>query len=107
MNKGISETMLLVGELAHKLKVSSIKDLPGPWIHSVDDKWIIAVNGKQTRQEVIPQGTMGATIEPYHMAVWCNGWLAGIISPAGGWFASGDAANEDNFISLLKEKIAQ
>lgn len=66
------------------------------------DPWIVVCNGTMEAVKVEPEGTMGADLPPVHLAVFYNGWLADILNPAGGWFAAGEGANEDNFIEAMR-----
>lgn len=66
--------------------------------------WRVVINGTEADHEVaLSDECMGATVPPVHMAVFWNGWLAGILNPAGGVLAAGEAANEDTFIAAMKE----
>jgi len=47
----------------------------------------------------------GKTHDPIHCAVLYNGWLAGVFSPAGGWIAAGEGANENTFIAACKAQF--
>jgi hypothetical protein len=98
----LTTAFCLVSELAGKMGVKSIKDLGKPWEYRIDDKWEIAVNGMNTVQEVKSPKNMGATLQPYHMAVFHNGWLAALLTPFGGTFLND---SEDEFISAVEAKI--
>lgn len=95
-----------IAELAHVLGVRNIKAFPGAWYRRIDDKWEVATNGHDKPIDVEPPGCMKATIDPYHTAVWYNGWLAGLMTPFGGIIAAGEGANEDTFIAALDKAIA-
>ena len=97
-----SEAFMEAGDWAYKQGARNIKALPGAWVGKVDENWMIAVNGHAEEVKCEPEGTMGADIPPYSMAVWWNGWLAGIFNAAGGAMAAGELANEDTFIAALK-----
>lgn len=72
------------------------------WERKVDDKWYVAVNGKGEVGKVTPEGSMEIDLQPYYVAVWYNGWLAGLFHPAaGGMIAAGEGANEDTLIAAL------
>lgn len=83
--------------LAERLGVEAISTLPGCWEVQVDERWWFAVNG---HREPIAC-SKGPTVPPVHVYVEFNGWPAGILSPAGGEFAAGAAANADAFIAAL------
>jgi len=93
-------------QLGLLLGVRNIKDFEGAWVQKVDEQWTFAINGKDETLEVRPDETMGARLKFGHAAIWFNGWLAGIITPYGGEFAAGSAANEDTFIAALDAAIA-
>lgn len=103
----ICEMFDKIVQLGLKHGVSNLKDYPSAWIHKVDDQWTLALNGKDNELPVEPEGTMGISrLEPFHAAVWYNGWPAGILYPYGGEFAAGEGANEDTFIEALDRAIA-
>lgn len=108
MDQEITVVAEKVFELAHVLGVANINKLPGAWVHDVDERWRIAVNGHNEPLTVEATKThMEATIDPYCFAVWCNGWLAGLMSPFDGILAAGEAANEDALIAALDECISR
>lgn len=103
----LSEAYLVVVELGLLLGVKDVKDLPGPWILIIDPHWTIAMNGKDEPVDVdLGEASMGMTnLKPYEMAIWFNGWLAGILTPVDGIICHGEAGNEDNFIRDVKRRI--
>lgn len=91
-------------ELCNALGVRDINQLPGAWTYQVDSQWRVAVNGQDHDVEIASNDDfMGATLPPYHIAVWLNGWLAGLMSPFDGIIA---ADKEDEFIAVLEKAIA-
>ena len=99
MNQGeISQAFAIVTDLAKALGVAEINKIPGCWEHQIDDLWHITINGHREPYDGLP---------PYHMAVRFNGWPAGVLNPFYGVIASGEAANEDDFISAVKAAISQ
>lgn len=96
------EYLELVPRLAIALGAAPISDV---WMHQLDEDWWIAINGGGQAAEAAPPDAMSATIEPYHMAVWYNGWLAGLLSPTGGVLAAGRGANEATFTAALKAAL--
>jgi hypothetical protein len=95
-------------ELAQVLNVTNINRLPGAWIYDVGKAWKIAVNGRQQDVDIPNDGVcMGATIPPYHLAIWYNGWLAGLMSPFDGILAAGSGANEETLIAALEAEIGR
>ena len=40
-------------------------------------------------------------LQTYTVAVWYQGWLAGLFTPFGGVFAAGEGANEDTFLAAI------
>lgn len=101
----ICEMFSKVCDLGCALGVVDLVSRPGAWVHKVDERWIFAVNPHDETLEVTPEGTMGCSVPFGHVAVWYNGWLAGIFAPNGGEFAAGDGANEDTFITALDSAI--
>jgi hypothetical protein len=99
----ILEIMGTIIELFWAHDMANIKDLPGAAEIKIDDKWYIAANGHDVEVEVIPKGTMGAKLPPYHFAVWYLGWIAGIFNPCGGEFIGGLA--EDEFCAAVQKHI--
>ena len=104
----IPEVLTLVAELAFKLGVQNIKDLPGCWEHQVDDSWWIAVNGhhEAIRCSDNSETGMAAEVPPYHVYVTYHGWAAGIVGPAGGIIVGGDGANENRLCAALRAAIS-
>jgi hypothetical protein len=96
-----------MAQLAIALGVTNLKDREGAWVHQVDDQWTIAINGKDHDVEVRPDGSMGATLQPFHAVVFYNGWLASLLNPYGGEFVAGSAANENTFIEAIDRAIAK
>lgn len=103
----IIEAFYLVSQLALKDGVSPLNTRTDCWVRKIDDQWTIAVNGTKAQLTCEPEGTMGAAIEPYHMAVWYGGWLAGLLSPYDGVLAAGSAANEETFVAALRTELAR
>src|SRR5262245_31738092 len=94
----VSIAFVAVADLAAALGVSNINRLPGCWEYDVDEQWRIALNGHEQPTKC----ERGMAVAPFHCYVEFNGWPAGELSPYGGYFAVGDAANEDAFIEALK-----
>lgn len=92
-----------IAELCLARGIENIKDMPGACYLRVDDQWELAVNGHKEDVKCEPSGTMGATIPPFHAAVWFNGWLAGFVAPFGGCLAAGEAANEDTLTAAIQK----
>lgn len=103
----LSEAYCVVVELGLLLGVKDIKDLPGAWVQVIDPHWTIAMNGTNNPVDVdLGEGSMGITnLKPVEMAIWFNGWLAGILTPVDGVICAGEAGNEDNFIRDVKRRI--
>jgi len=95
----------LVAELAGQLKVSKINQLPGAWVCQVDRLWVVAANGHREPVRAEPDGCMAADLRPFEMAVWFNGWLAGLFTPSDGFVCVGAAGNEDELIRALLARI--
>jgi len=94
---GIPEAFLKICELGHALGMRNIKDLPGCWEHQVDDHWWIATNAH--RESI--RCSKDIEVPSCSTYIEFNGWPAGIITPAGGQIAAGEAANEDAFLAAL------
>ncbi len=85
-----------------------ISKLDGALVMKIDENWTIAMNGHRKAVDVPPEdGLMGCSVLPFEMAVFWNGWLAGIVSGAGGELAAGDLANEDTLCDALADAIAR
>lgn len=107
MTEEMSITFMKIGELSYKLGVRDLYKLPGAWIHKLDENWILAVNGKDRKVIAKPEGCMMCDIPPYHVAVWWNGWIAGIFNAYQGQIAAGTEANEDALIAALDKAIEE
>lgn len=89
----------LVAEIAERLGVSGIDQMPGLWQHKIDDRWTVKVNG---------HGHEIGSVPPYHMLVEFNGWTAGLVHPLrGGIIGAGALANEDTFIEALQKRLRE
>lgn len=92
--------------LTAALKVEGISALPGAWIHQVDEVWGIAINPHDGPVSIPADGhKFGATVPPFSVFVWFNGWPAGIVDASGGVIAAGVSANEDTFCTALDNAI--
>ncbi len=93
----VPECFNKIAELAIKLGVAPLNQLPGCWEHEVDDLWSIKLNGHDSTIDGVP---------PFHMYVYYGGWPAGAVSPTeGGVIAAGESANEDAFIEAIDQAI--
>lgn len=105
-NERLSEVALKIADLAIALGAAPLNRLDGAWVHQVNEHWHVAANAHKTPVEVEPTGCMAVTLEPFHMAVWWHGWLAGLVNPYGGTIAAHPTgANEDRLISDLEAAI--
>jgi hypothetical protein len=104
----LSQVFCLAVDLGLLLGVKNLKDWPEPWICKIDDHWTLAINGSDEEKDVdLGQDSMGITkLKTFQMAIWFNGWLAGILNPVGGIICAGEAGNEDNLIRALEERIS-
>jgi len=107
MGERIAVLFDLIVKLHQQQQLPSMDKMDGPWIERVDSRWTFALNGKDKAVRVEPEGSMGWDVQPYHVAVWFNGWAAGEFSPFSGWMAAGDGANEETFIAALRDRLAQ
>lgn len=68
--------------------------------------WTFAVHGNSDKRNFKPEGCMDVFDLPGgQIAVWWNGWYAGILAVNGGVISSGDLANEDRLISDIEAEI--
>jgi hypothetical protein len=95
---GLSEAFLEIAQLARRLGVEKINQLPGCWEHQIDKQWWVAVNAKAEAVTC----SHGPDVPRFSAYVECNGWPAGLINPVEGVFAAGAFMNEDSFIDALK-----
>lgn len=94
-----------VMELHSALGVGPLNQFSEPWVCEVGASWIVAVNGTKEQHRVQPDGCMEVPLEPFNFAFWFNGWLAGLMTPAGGSFAAGSAANQESFAAAVDRRI--
>ena len=87
----------------------TIKDAPGKILqksfpdHRGTAKWEIIINGNKEPVTVKPEQWGEMSLGPFTMAVFWNGWLAGLITPVAGTIAAHpDGANEDNLLKSLE-----
>lgn len=91
----------LVAELCIALGEAPATKHPLCWELDVDSHWRIAFNAHDSLRP-----SNGIPVPPYNVAVWFNGWPAGLFDPVGGHFAAGTVANEDAFITALRARIS-
>ena len=94
----VSEVYALTAELLLARGLSSIKDRPGLTVQEIDNLWAVAINPHRDEIDSVP---------PYHMLFEFNGWPAGLVSPTGGPFAAGSAANEDALLAALRAALEE
>src|SRR3990167_1705130 len=87
------------GELAHRLGVRNIKELPGCWEYQIDEQWWMAVNGHKEPVRC----SKGAEVPAWHLYFEYNGWPAGFVGPSGGTVAAGEGANEATLLRALRK----
>lgn len=65
--------------------------------------WTVVLNGTSSvLHNAGPPDSMGCPdLPPVHAAIFYNGWLAGEVSPASGWFVAGEGAYESAFIEAM------
>ncbi len=102
-NEPVSLAFAKLVELGLALGFKSVSQLDGCAEFAIDDQWWCALNGHRERTKC----TRGAEVPSFHAYVEFNGWPAGVISPRGGEFVAGAAANEDAFIAALESAIKQ
>jgi len=90
-----------VAELAEAFGAEGINRLPGCWEHAIDDAWWVAVNGHGTERTC----SRGVTVPPYAVAIMYGCAPAGVVTPAGGWIAAGEGANEATFLAAVEQAI--
>lgn len=102
-DNGTPELIFAAARYAESVGVSKINELPGAWVAFVDDNWTIAMNGHRESVAVEPEGCMAVDdLPPFTLAAWWNGWLAGMIDPAGGIIAAHpEGANEERLLAAL------
>lgn len=104
----VCEIFDLAVELSLAMGFQNINELDGPCVIEIDKRWKFAINGKDKPVEVSIPDSMGIeSLEPFHMAIFFNGWLAGLLTPAGGTMCAGEAANEDSFIAAVNSKLSE
>lgn len=96
---GVSEAFLAMAQMLTRRGRAPVKDKV---VTEKVGRWTVVMNGKLERVSVEPEGTLGCdNIPACHAAIFYNGWLAGLLSPAGGWIAAGEAADESTFIEAM------
>lgn len=80
------------------LKVENIKDLPGLWVHKVDDNWTIKSNG---HKHVVER------LNPFCFLIEYNGWPAATFDAFGkGMWNVAEPCSQEKFIEVINEKMA-
>jgi hypothetical protein len=99
---GISEAFVAMAELMQARGHAPVK---GKVVTETVGPWAVVLNGTDAPIHAEPEGSMGCPdVAPVHAAIFYNGWLAGVLSPAGGWIAAGEGANESTFIEDMKAR---
>jgi len=90
----ISEVYTYIALLAHSRGARNIKDSPGLYEIKIDEHWVAQMNPHEETTDNVP---------PYHMAIFYNGWPAGLIhGVSGGVICAGEAANEDTLLAAVR-----
>lgn len=102
MSKSVNDVFVALAKYAQKSGTPTIKDKL--WQVKLDDQWEFAVNGYAEKKETAPFLGSGfkKQLQPFECYIEFNGWPAAIITPGGGEFAAGEAANPETFISALE-----
>lgn len=105
--ESIPEAFSKVVDLGLARGHTKICDLPGALVMKLDDNWTVAMHGHDEPTDVPEQeGCMGIKgLAPCTVAIYWNGWIAGLVDAGGGQMAWGAAANEDTFIEALDAAI--
>lgn len=105
----MGEAFFTIVELGTVLGIENIKDLPGCWVHKVDENWTIALNAHNAPVHVdlqVEQDLMPVDVPAFGAAVWWHGWLAGLLTPGAGAIAAHpEGASEERLIADLKAAI--
>ncbi len=105
MPEGFNTIMAKIAELAAALNVHDIDQLEGCWIHQINPRWTIAVNGHSQNTDAKPKGMPTMHVKPFEAAIWYNGWPAGEVWANGGIIAYGAYANEEALLATLEQAI--
>ena len=82
-------------------------EIDGAWCVEIDGGWYIAANGtNKTVMVAPPSDVMPIEVRQFEAVVWFNGWLAMLVTPAGGSVCNGSAANLDTFCEAVRKAIA-
>lgn len=105
----MNDPLIAVAELAAALGETPIK---GVWGCRIDDSWYVAARGVLQDGEsaviaIEPPHCMKVELRPFEMAVWFNGWLAGLVNPDNGTFAAGELANPKAFCKAVKARARE
>ena len=92
----------LAAQIADKEGGVPLNKHNGCWVKKLDEHWTIAINGHGE-----PKKYNNCDIPPYTMYVEFNGFPAGIVDPFGGVMATGELANEDALIAILKSVLGE
>lgn len=109
MEETISEAFVKVVDLCLALGYENIAARPDALVLKIDDNWTIAMHGHKEPMDVPEgKGCMGIKGLPgCAVAIWWNGWIAGMVNAGDGAIAFGEMANEDTFIAAVEAATAK
>lgn len=100
----VTEAFTALAELALALGASPLNKHPACWECQIDHRWRIAINGHREPKLCSFSNVALNTLQCY---IEFNGRLVGSMSPIGGVIATGDAANEDTFITAVRARLVR
>ena len=96
----IAEAFVAVADLAMRLGLSRLNELPGCWERQIDADWWIALNA----HDVPTKCSAGPDVPPFSVYIRWRDWPTGVIDPGGGVLMMGPG--EDAFIAAVERATA-
>ncbi len=95
----VTEVFSSIGSLAWWLGYRDIAHNEGLTEFDIDERWDVAINPH--REDM--RDARGCNVPPKSMALYYNGWPAGVVTAHTGTISAGKVANEDALLDAIEK----